>query len=271
MDDSILKISGSKPGKTVAVFAGIHGNEKAGVIALQKVIKEVKLTAGTAYFVFANPPAIEANTRMIKKNLNRLFLSNNKGRSWEDKRARELMKLLDSCDALLDLHGYNGPEDTPFIITDTLGLKLAGEFDFDSVLTGISDVSDGGTDCYMSSLQKVGLCLECGSNFDPIKYTPLATKSIHTFLTHYGLIKGGAGKRSKRKQAIYKVVRVVKRETDDFAFDKEYVNFDKLRSGKQFARDGSTVFVAKGNQYIIFPRAKQKIGEESFVLISKLP
>ena len=37
MKDSIVEISGSKPGATVAIFAGIHGNEKAGVMAGRSV------------------------------------------------------------------------------------------------------------------------------------------------------------------------------------------------------------------------------------------
>lgn len=268
-DETILRKIGRRPGKSVAIFAGIHGNELAGVRALKRAIKEVELEAGTAYFVIANPLAVRRRTRMITKNLNRCFYETNKGTIWEDKRARQLMKLLDRCDALLDLHGYNGEEDSPFVITDNKGLVLARELDVASVLTGISDVANGGTDCYMASHQKIGLCLECGSNFYPDKYVPLATRSIQTFLGHYGLIKKVAIRRSKR-QTVYRVDQVVKRQTDNFSFDKDYVNFDKLETGREFAHDGETKFIAKENQYIIFPRSKQKVGEESFILINKL-
>lgn len=122
----------------------------------------------------------------------------------------------------------------------------------------------------MSSKGKIGLCLECGSNFYPEKYAPLALDSIYRFLTHFGLIKAISKEKRETPQEVYKVEQVVKRMTDDFSFNREYKNFELLTPGKQFARDGETSFVAEENRYIIFPREKQKIGEESFILISKI-
>lgn len=262
-------MSGSKSGKTVAVFAGIHGNEKAGVMALGQAIKEIELVAGTVYFVFANPPAIKANVRLIKKNLNRLFLSKNKGRAWEDKRARELMKILDSCDALLDLHGYNSPEDTPFIITDGPGVEVAKIFDVDKVVVGIDPIVPGGTDGYMLNCSKVGICLECGSNDRPKQYVGLAEKAVYQFLQYYGLIESEVTNNQK-KQQVFKVVSMVKKQTGDFAFDKPYANFDALTPGSVFATDGSTKYIAKANQSIIFPRPNEKIGQDAFTVIKSI-
>lgn len=266
MNQSIVRISGSKPGATVAVFAGVHGNEKAGVMALEQAVKEIKIEAGTAYFVFANPPAIAANTRMIKKNLNRLFLAGNKGRSWEDRRAQELMKLLDSCDALLDLHGYNSPEDTPFAITDGPGLEVARIFDVDKIVVGIDPIVPGGTDGYMLKAGKIGICLECGSNSRPEQYVDLAEKSVYQFLKYHGLIESKVPS-SQKKQQVFKVVSMVKKQTADFAFDKPYANFDALTPGRVFATDGPTKYIAKKNQSIIFPRPDTKIGQDVFTVI----
>jgi len=38
-EQSIFKKVGVRPGKTVAIFAGVHGNEKAGIMALEHLIK----------------------------------------------------------------------------------------------------------------------------------------------------------------------------------------------------------------------------------------
>src|SRR3989344_445670 len=265
----ITKVISAKPGKTVAVFAGIHGNEKAGVMALEKVLKTFQLDAGTAYFVIANPEAVKLNVRFIEKNLNRLFFTSNDGQTTEDERARELMKVLDECDALLDLHGYNGEEDSPFIITDGEGLEVASKLDFGYIITGINKAGDGATDCYMTEQGKPGLCLECGSNFHPEKYAALAEKSIYQFLKFYGLVESAPGFDS-REQKLFKTGEIAIRQSETFAFDREYQNFDELKSGAVFATDGENKYTAKENEYIIFPRPNQKIGQESFMLVSRI-
>ncbi|MDO8650456.1 MAG: succinylglutamate desuccinylase/aspartoacylase family protein [Candidatus Berkelbacteria bacterium] len=268
MKKSIIEVKGSKPGATLAIFAGIHGNEKAGVIALEQVVSEIKIEAGKAYFVFANPPAIKADVRFVKKNLNRLFLSTNKGRSWEDKRARELMQLLDSCDALLDLHGYNSPEDTPFVITGGPGLEVAKIFDVDKVVTGIDQIVPGGTDGYMLNCGKVGVCLECGSNLNPKKYVGMAKGSIRKFLSYYKLTSSRV-ETTRSSQQVLRVVKMVKKQTELFAFDKPYKNFDALEPNCVFATDGDTQYVAKENQFIIFPHENEKIGQDVFTIIRR--
>lgn len=257
------------PGKTVAVFAGVHGNEKAGVIALQKITQSIQLKAGTVYFVLANPPAVRKNVRYISKNLNRCFFVGNKGDSWEDKRARQLMKLLDRCDAVLDLHGYNGPEDTPFVITEDPENALVKDLDFPVVITNWSRLGLGATDTYMVQHEKMGVCLECGSNLFPDKYVRLAEKSILLFLRHYGLITFSSRSR-RREQTVFRVQRIVKRKTKSFSFDKEYKNFEKLATGKAFAIDGSVSYVAEEGTFILFPRPNQKVGQEAFILIEKI-
>lgn len=266
MSESIIKKSGKFPGKSVAVFAGIHGDEKAGIMALSEVAKKITIERGTAYFVIANPKAVELGQRMVSKNLNRLFLKGNTGSSWEDRRARELMQILDGCDALLDLHGYNGPEKTPFIITEKNGLNLADTLPFEYVVSGISQVDDGGTDCYMSANNKVGLCLECGSNLEAEKYVELAEESIYRFLDYYSLINSQLPV-IRQSQKIFNVVSIVTRQSQSFYFDRPYYNFDKLIAGKVFATDGDKKYIAGQGEYIIFPRPNQVIGQEVFTLL----
>jgi CheY-like chemotaxis protein len=116
--NNIVTITGSQPGPVVAIFAGVHGNERAGVYALQRLIPDLKITKGTVHFAFANPPAIEANVRMVTKNLNRCFYAGNDGTDAEDIRARELMQVLDGCDALLDLHMFYDKKNKPFVICE---------------------------------------------------------------------------------------------------------------------------------------------------------
>jgi len=267
-DQSITKVIGQMPGSTVAVFAGIHGNERAGVLAMNKVRQSIHVNKGVVYFVLANPEAVAQSVRYLEKNLNRLFDPGNTGQTIEDRRARELMKILDQSDALLDLHGYNGPEDEPFIITGKKGLEIAKRLDFRHVVSEISKAGDGATDCYMESIDKPGLCLECGSNFRPEQYVGLAEKSIYQFLQFYGLIDEIVPFNSVN-QNTFNVKNIVIRQSDNFSFSRDYKNFDKLEADSVFARDGERAYVAKENEYIIFPRPNQKIGQEAFTIIEK--
>lgn len=265
--ESIYIFKGQNPGKTVAIFAGIHGNEKAGVLAMEQVVKNFTLDAGTAYFVFANPLAIEKNVRFVERNLNRRFYTYNRGKTLEDKRARELMKLLNSCDALLDLHGYNSAEDEPFIITNHPDHPLVQRLDFPVVVTGFGALSKGATDGYMEKCGKVGLCLECGSNYFPEKYVPLAVKSIYSFLRYHGLLP--ATNEPVIKKHVFQLEKIVKKQTSEFSFDRPYRNFDALTPGQVFARDGQKQYKAGENMFILFPRPDQLIGHEAFFQITK--
>jgi len=268
MGEEIEVRVGSEPGKTVAIFSGVHGNEKAGIIAMKKVIKEIKLKRGRVYFVLANPPAVKRNVRMINKNLNRLFFKENNGKTWEDQRARELMKLLDDCEALLDIHGYNGPEDKPFVITEKEGYQISNILNFDYLLTGMGKMGKGGTDYYMTTRGKVGICAECGSNERPEQYASLAEDTIYKFLSFFDLIER-KNRLQPKKKSIYRVVSINLRTNDNFSFSRNYKTFDKLASGRVFAIDGGREYVAKDNQYIIFPRPNQEVGKEAFILAEK--
>lgn len=178
------------------------------------------------------------------------------------------MKLLGSCDALLDLHGYNSPEDMPFAITDGPGLEVAKIFDVDKVVVGIDPIVPGGTDGYMLNCGKVGVCLECGSNLDPKKYVELAKASIYKFLNYYGLT-GSKLRVTNTSQQVLKVVKMVKKQTPLFAFNKAYKNFDALEPNKVFATDGDIQYVAKQNQFIIFPHESEKVGQDVFTVIER--
>lgn len=86
---------GSQNGPAVAIFVGVHGSETVGVLALNEIIPKLNLTCGTLYLAFANVEAIEQNVRFIDKYLIRCFVPGNRGDSYEDTRARELMARLE--------------------------------------------------------------------------------------------------------------------------------------------------------------------------------
>lgn len=260
----IITKTGPLPGKTLAIFAGVHGNEPIGILALEKASHEIAIAAGTVHFVIAHPQAVQQNVRSIEKNLNRCFVPGNDGTSLEDRLAKKLMKLLDTCDALLDLHGYNGPEDQPFLICEPASFDLAKQLDFGIVSSGWSVAQPGATEGYMDSHGKIGVCVECGSNFQPEKYVPLAEKTIIQFLGYFGAID--LWQPSTRKQKIIAINRFHKKQNATFALYQDFQNFDPLQPGAIFGTDGATKLKAGPNECIIFPRPNAKIGEEAFVI-----
>lgn len=141
----ITKIDSGKSGKTVAIFGGVHGNEKAGILTVDFLIENLKINQGVVYLVHANPEAINQNVRFLEKNLNRCFIKREKSKCHEEFLADELMAILDKCDALLDLHAYrdDSDRDITFAFTADDGLELASKMHISKVITNIDDFEKG--------------------------------------------------------------------------------------------------------------------------------
>ena len=115
-----------KPGPHVALVALMHGNEYAGAIVLERLLREGlrplrgRLTCGFANLAaFARfDPRQPTASRFIDEDLNRLWdaaVLDGPRRSGELQRAREMRPLIDTVDVLLDLHSMLWPSD-PLIL-----------------------------------------------------------------------------------------------------------------------------------------------------------
>lgn len=264
-ENNIVFKKGKNPGKTISVFAGIHGNEQVGVLALNKIIDEVEVTHGCVYFVIANPEAVKQNVREVNVNMNRLFSKDEQGNTPEHNRVEELMQILDESDALLDLHASNSKKTEPFIICRDEDLGLASKLSVGIVSYGWDKLVPGSTDAYMSRQNKPALCVECGSVFEVKKNLPLTINYIKQFLTYFGAIDEVVSMNTD-SQKIIKIDKIVTKQTDNFSFVKEFNDFDSLLEGEVFAVDGSIHHIAESNQCIIFPRPNKPVGGDVFIL-----
>ena len=266
----ILKDSGNL-GAVLSVFVGVHGNEKAGIYAMEEILDTINIENGKVYFVYGNPLAIEKNIRFTEKNLNRCFLKSIDGNSYEEERARFLMGILDESDALLDIHASNSEKSTPFVICEPEVFKIAAKLNCKIVSCGWDALQPGGSDGYMHQSGKVGICLECGSAQDSnnSKNILLAKNSILTFLKHFGIINNNIKKLSYTQEFI-RITQVVYKKSNKFKFIRKFNDFDKLKDGEVFAKDGDNVYVAENNQIIIFPHENTLIGQEAFILAKKI-
>jgi succinylglutamate desuccinylase len=256
---------GDTPGKNLVVFCGVHGNETAGIFAVQRAIEEIEVNVGEVHFVFANPRAIEQGTRFTEKNLNRCFKKNNIGDTYEEERAQELMKTLDDADALLDLHASNIPGSQPFLICEEDAFPVVEKFDFPIVATGFDAIEPGGTDGYMFQQGKVGICAECGYAGEGERYADLAFSTIAQFLAHYGAIEYQSTTDKKEKKHLH-VDRVIMKEREDFLFERTYSDFDELAAGECFARDGENEYRVERESVILFANPEKEVGGEACIL-----
>lgn len=272
MTKNIIKKQSSKPGPTVAIFCGVHGNELAGIKTVDCLVGDLEPECGTVYLVYANPNAIDAKVRFTEKNLNRCFIDSSlSGSTYEEKLAVELMGVLDTCDALLDLHAYNEPngEATPFAITESNAQSLVNTFDLPFVIYGIDEVEKGGTDAYMSNQNKIGICVELGAISEPDKYVDLGIQTAYQFMQYFGIAKEKF-KVSNQKQTILKADDIYFRKNEDFLFSKKFMTFDKLEMGQIICRDGEEDVYAEKDSYILFPGGNNPVGVEAYMTATKI-
>ncbi len=129
--------TGEAPGPHVAVLALTHGNEIAGAVVLDGLLRaKLRPARGQLTFGFVNLAAFSrfdarqpTLSRFIDEDINRLWdVSSLEGprRSCELDRARLIRPLLDTVDVLLDLHSMLWPSD-PLILSGSSekGRRLA--------------------------------------------------------------------------------------------------------------------------------------------------
>ena len=266
--NSIIEKKGKLPGKTTALFAGIHGNEKVGVMVLERLEKDLTVKAGKVFLVYGNPPAIQADKRLLAKNLNRLFSAENQGDAYEDKRAQELMQVLDQCDAVLDIHSYNSIEGQQFSFCESNGYDVIQLMDFPIIVSRFNPdptIHSRTVTGYVNKNGGVGICIECGTSNKAEEFFPLALKSSYQFLQYFGNIDPIVSYDSVERQFIGND-RMLYKKTNDFRFVKDFKDFEPLPEGKPFAFDGDEALLAGKDECIIFPRPHVAIGGEVCVI-----
>jgi len=177
---------GTNTGPTVIIFAGIHGNEKAGVHASDKVIQKINERhlkfKGNLHIILGNINALNKGIRFEKVDLNRIWqndhieaLENNKGElSSEEKEQSDILIIIKNILIhqpgpfyFLDLHTTSATS-VPFItISDSLNnRKFSSNFPIPVVL-GIEEYLDGPLLTFINEFGHIALGFEGGSHDAP--------------------------------------------------------------------------------------------------------
>lgn len=290
-------IKGKQPGATVVFFAGIHGNEFAGVNALNAIIPRLNKNAirGEVFGVYGNIRALKANKRFIDLDLNRLWTPKQLERLEAEKNPEnELQEQIDlfkfikgilaSTDHpiyFIDLHTTSS-KTLPFItINDALiNRKFSACFNVPVVL-GIEEYLEGPLLSYLNTLGYVSLGFESGQHIDP-----QAVKSCEAFVylvlnytnnllnpesDKINVYKNELEIASKSIDSIFEVVYKYHIEPEEnFMMHQGFESFQPIKKGTLLASsDGKDIYsnyTAK-----LFMPLYQKSGKDGFFIIKIIP
>lgn len=267
----VVEMIGDEPGSTSMILVGVHGNETCGPLAMDFILPSLKIQKGRLLIAYANPLAILRGVRQTDQNLNRLFrplstLSHIELRSYEFQRALYLKTFLDQCDVLLDVHASSNPESKQFIIAERNSDRITDLLPIKTVVYGFDTVEPGGTDYYMNSIGKIGICVECGV-IGSDKALDTAVQTILTFLIVQGHILGDAEKTEKERMQMYDLYLT---KTDSFKLRKKLPDFAEIKKGQVIGRDGKVEVKAPKDGIILFAHNREQKGAEAFLLGTKV-
>ncbi len=295
----IGRVVGSRPGPLLLCTAALHGNEPAGIWALQRVFQALEgredLVRGEVLGVAGNLAALARGERGIHRDLNRHWKRDrvaalkNGGRPdpaiSED---RELLDLLGLIEAALcrsrgpvyfmDLHTTSGQSAAFATIGDTLGNR-AFALEFRSpIIVGLEEHIEGTLLEYLNDLGHTTMAFEGGRHEDPTSIDNLEA-GVWVGLAIAGVLPDGARipevarahqllERNRRN--LPRVLEVRYRHpvapADQFQMRPGYASFQRLEEGEVVARDRTGDIRAPVRGRILMP-LYQTQGDDGFFVI----
>ncbi|WP_408024099.1 succinylglutamate desuccinylase/aspartoacylase domain-containing protein [Tenacibaculum sediminilitoris] len=288
-------IKGDDKTPTVIFFGGIHGNEIAGVLGLNKVISTVKKEAisfqGNMYAICGNIAAIKKNVRYNKVDLNRIWSKElinkeqeNNISEFEEQKAiykviKEIIRNNKGPFYFIDLHTTSS-DSIPFItISDSLNnRKFSSNFKIPTIL-GIEEFLEGPLLTFINEFGHISIGFEAGQHFKES-----SVDNCVAFIWLALVTSGCVAKKNVKKNNFYEQYLSMYNETQEFYEIKyRYVikkgevfkmlegfsNFEKIKLGVTLATNNVSTIKSelKGN---IFMPLYQEQGEDGFFIIRKI-
>ncbi len=286
-----------RPGPTLCVLAGIHGNERSGITAAQRVIARLQeqetSIAGQVVAFAGNLQALGAEVRYLSRDLNRRWASEHlEGLaaqdavldSAEDREQRDLLACFQSVEerragplVFVDLHSSSAAG-SPFIcLADTIDNRRVAMATGVPLILGIEETIDGASLEYWSRRGVVNFAVEGGRHQDA------ATVDNHEavlwlLLDYLGMVRSeGLGDivASARRQiqsataGVPDVVEIVERHAitpqDEFVMAPGFLNFQKVARGDVLATDRNGEVRAPADCRVMLP-LYQAQGDDGFFL-----
>ena len=290
MTVKIVTYRALEPGPTFTVLGAIHGNERCGAEAINRLAADldngnVSLGRGTLQMVpVANPQAYRDNVRFIDRNLNRYLYPKDDKQHYEDHLDPIVCEVLDRTNVLLDLHSYTSPGG-PFIFLgtgnpkETAFAKALGVNDFafgwaDAFGKGGEDSKESqGTTEYARTKGALAVTLECGQHLNADN-ADIGHRAILRALAHLEMLdeKSLAALGPPPPSGAQRCVKMksVYRRGEGANLARPWRHFDPVAKGEAMAKlaNGKTID-APDDGYIVLPKAASVTGEEWFFFGTK--
>lgn len=287
--------------KTFIVFAGIHGNEKAGIEALKELFKEFEENNvefdGTILGVAGNVKALEANSRFIHKDLNRQWyltkirklgaLPYGMLNTSEDVEQKQILDLILEIVndkgkelMLIDLHTTSAKGGC-FTITNShprssfYALKIPVP-----VIDGMIGKISGTTLEYFDQIGLPAVAFEAGQHVEPEAVKRIKAALVSIFM-HANCVapevmeqyQDDFDKMEREYEHLPKQVNVIYRhpveEEENFVMNEGYINFQEIKEGEVLANDKHGEIISHKDGLILMP-LYQKKGGDGFFIVEKI-
>ncbi len=302
VDRVIMDLRSDKPGPTLLVIGGIHGNEPSGVFALEQIAEHFKehnlsLDRGRLIAFRGNRRALSEKTRFIKRDLNRMWLWDFKHQCPIDPTTPEPDDEYDEyCDlqfrihqaikertgpiCFLDLHTTSA-ESAPFImIGDTLRNRDLVQGIPVPIVFGVEEELDGPLLSYINELGHLSVGFEAGKHDAPEAID--AHAALTWVIAHrLGLINDET--QTPIDQSLIKLAELGAHlknfyevryrhgidSSDDFSMRLGFKNFQVVRKKEVIADDKKGPIQMPENGRIFMP-LYQKKGNDGFFQIRRI-
>jgi hypothetical protein len=292
----LARFDSKRPGTTLVVTAGIHGNEPAGIYAIKQVIAKLNQSkqwlAGTVLFVSGNREALARGVRFIKHDLNRRWSKSATQElcsrsisqcTHEDREQRELLDLFLNLEqqahgplVFLDLHTTSGPS-LPFVcFGDTLENRNISFSLPISAILGLEEIIADALLSWVSNRGHVGLAVEAGQHHDPetavrheaaiwliLAAVGCLSEDVPFSLSDYQRQLTQASKGAPKIVDI--LYRYVVQPEERFVMVPGYESFQRVIAGQVLAYNQHGPIVSKESGILLMPRYQGQ-GEDGFFL-----
>lgn len=285
--NGVYRIDSNKPGPVFGLTICTHGNEIAGIAAvnyLRNIYKiEKKLLCGSIIVVVNNlraaEKALRANkeigrlkSRYIDLNLNRLpkdLLKIDRDRCYEINRAKDLLPIWGMFDVALDIHSTTQDNPPMIIASDNLDYNLVKDFPIKVIISNIVKVQIGAPAfSFYGGKKKIQTVeIESGQH-DKTSSQTVAIKSILSLLKKMKMIKGKnkVGKKVFKEYYVYGSVIFSDKEA---SLDRVFKSFEFIKKGEKIATVKSKIIKTRQDSCVLMaPKGLKsvKVGEEAIFL-----